>query len=149
MLYPSILICLQAFTLVHSLPGHHHVHVRQEKLVQGQAVMPNDILAIGKQSVSPSADAPINTGVYKSALETKGETSVIPYATSIPSATSTMKLSGFQQINLVVAPTPTVIANDIFDAPISTAKPAPVIGSQPDHPVPRKGIVSNLRSRPG
>lgn len=144
----SIFICLQAFTLVHSLRGHH-LHGRQDKLVNGQAVKPDDIVAIGKQSVSPSANAPSDTGSYKSALETKGESSVIPYATVIPSATSTIKLSGYDKISLVVAPTPTVVANAIFDMPISTAKPAPVLGSQSDHPVPRKGIVSNHRSRSG
>lgn len=139
----SIFVCLQAVTVGHSLPGHHHLHGRQDKLVQGQAVKPDDILAIGKQSVSLSAGAPENTGIYKTALETKGDTSVIPYATVIPSATSIIKLSGSQKIPLVVAPTPTVIANDIFDAPISAAKPPAVIGSQSDHPVPRKGIVSS------
>lgn len=146
----SIFICLQALTLVlvHSLRGHH-LHGRQDKLVDGQAVKPDDIVAIGKQSVSPSANAPSDTGSYKSALETKGETSVIPFATVIPSATSTIKLSGSEKISLVVAPTPTVIANAIFDMPISTAKPAPVLGSQSNHPVPRKGIVSNHRSRSG
>lgn len=150
MRYLSIFVCLQAFTVVHSLPGHHlHLHVRQGKLSNGQAVKPNDILAIGKQSVSPSANAPSDTGSYKTALETKGEKSVIPYATAIPSVTSTVKLSGFEKINLVVEPTPAVVASDIFDAPISTAKPAPVIGSRSDHPVPRKGIVSHHRSRLG
>lgn len=137
--YLSIFIFLQAFTFVNSLPGH--LHGREEKLVQGQAKKPDDILAIGKQSATPPPQASSNTGIYKSALETEGEKSVIPYATSIPSATSTIKLSGSQKIPLVVAPTQTVVASDIFDAPVSVAKPASVIGSQPDHPVPRKGIV--------
>lgn len=139
MYYFSIFIFLQAFTFVNSFPGH--LHGRQEELVQGQAKKPDDILAIGKQSATPPPQASSNTGIYKSALETEGEKSVIPYATAIPSATSTIKLSGSQKIPLVVAPTQTVVASDIFDAHVSLAKPASVIGSQPDHPVPRKGIV--------
>lgn len=134
-----IFVFLQAFAFVHSFPGH--LHGRQEKLVEGQAQKPDDILAIGKQSATPPPQASSNTGIYKSALETEGEKSVIPYATAIPSATSTIKLVGFQKIPLVVAPTQTAVASDIFETPISVAKPTSVIGSQPDHPVPRKGIV--------
>lgn len=145
----SIVICLQALAFAHSLPGHQHLHARHDQLVNGQAVKPDDVLAIGKQSVSTSANAVKNTGVYSSALETKGETSALPFATAIPSATSTMKLSGSEKIPLVVAPTPSVMVIDIFDAPIGIAKPAPVIGSQSDHPVPRKGIVRNHHCRSG
>ncbi|MCJ1466924.1 hypothetical protein MMC07_005546 [Pseudocyphellaria aurata] len=138
----AIFICLHALASARSLTGHrHHHHARQDRLVDGQAIKPDDILAIGKQSVSTSANAVKNTGVYSSALETKGETSAIPFATSIPSATSTLKLSGYEKIPLVVAPTQSVTASNIFNAPIATAKPAPLFGSQSDHPVPRKGIV--------
>lgn len=89
-----------------------------------------------------SANPPANIQYVTTALETNGVKSVIPFATDVPSASATIKLAGFKHIPLVVAPTPALQANHIFDAPISAAKPIAIPLSRPDHPVPRKGIVS-------
>ena len=77
------------------------------------------------------------------ALETSGEPTVAPFATSkIPKVTSTISVASIKGIDLVVQPTTAPKVLDIFDAPIGIGAPPAVIGSRADHPVPRINIVS-------
>lgn len=71
---------------------------------------------------------------------------MLPYATSeITKPTSTIDVATHPAIKLVVQPTTAPKVIDIFDAPIGTGQQAAVIGSRPDHPVPRKGIVCRIQ----
>ncbi len=151
MLYYSPLICLlQAFAMAHAIPGHpikmRHLHERFHDLVHRQAKKPDDITILGTQSVTTPLNEPKNTGSAHSKLETTGITSIIPFATVIPSPSAPMKAGAYAQLAPQVAvPTPAVAVDNIFDAPIDSARPPNTIGTKNDHPVPRKGIVSNKR----
>ena len=75
-------------------------------------------------------------------LETSGRTSAWPFATElIPSPTSTLVSKGATPTAFAVQASSDIISSDIFGNPISTGAPASNIGSRPDHPVPREGIV--------
>lgn len=75
------------------------------------------------------------------ALETSGEPSVLPYATNIPKIAATLSIASAKISGLVVQPSLAPKVVDIFDAPIGNGPPPAVIGSRPDHPVPRLNVV--------
>lgn len=78
----------------------------------------------------------------KTALETSGEPTVAPFATSqIPKVTATLSVAPIKGIDLVVQQTTAPKVVNIFDSPIGTGALPAGIGSRSDHPVPRLNIV--------
>lgn len=145
MFYLALLICLlQALDLILSLPNHN-LHKNLHQLIHRQAKSPNDLTTLGTQSIPTPLNEPKNVGSVNSALETKGITSVVPFATNVPTASVRQKTDPYAQALLasqVAQPTPQVVVNGIFDNPIDTARPPNTIGTKNDHPQPKTGIVS-------
>lgn len=145
MFYLVLLTCLlQAPNFVQSLPSHNlHGHLHQ--LIHRQAKSPNDLTALGAQVIPTPLNEPKNVGSVNPALETKGITSVVPFATNIPTASVPQRADPYAQALLapqVAQPTPQAVVNGIFDNPIDTARPPNTIGTKDDHPQPKTGIVN-------
>lgn len=151
-----MLTALQAACLTQALP-----------LLEAQT--PNDILAAGVQSLPSPTEAPGTVGVsvflpahaWRSllirfllkiihvALETAGHLHLQPFATQvIPSPSSTISVAGNKTIAQVKPLIEAATVSNIFGSPISTDAPPSVIGSRPDHPVEKLGIVSLFGTRP-
>lgn len=79
----------------------------------------------------------------RTALETSGEPSVLPFATKIPKVAATLSVASAKISGLVVEPSTAPKVVDIFDAPIGNGPPPAVIGSRADHPVPRLNVVND------
>lgn len=145
MFYLALLICLlQALNLVQSLPSHS-LHEHLHHLINRQAKSPNDLITLGAQIIPTPLNEPKNVGSVNPALETKGITSVVPFATNVPTASVPQRENPYAQALLapqVAQPTPQAVVNGIFDNPIDTARPPNTIGTKNDHPQPKTGIVS-------
>lgn len=128
-----------------------------------EAQTPNGILTAGVQSLPLPSEAPGTIGVsvllpahpWRSlliesliktihvGLETAGHPHLQPFATRvIPSPSSTISVAGNKTIAQVKPLIAAATVSNIFGSPISTEAPPSVIGSRPDHPVAKLGIVS-------
>lgn len=145
----ALLICLLlALNLVQSLPSHN-LHEHLHPLIARQAKSPNDLTTLGAQVIPTPLNEPKNVGSVNPALETKGITSVVPFATNVPTASEPPRANPYAQALLapqVAQPTPQAVVKGIFDNPIDTARPPNTIGTKNDHPQPKTGIVSLHRS---
>ncbi|CAF9909292.1 MAG: hypothetical protein HETSPECPRED_008922 [Heterodermia speciosa] len=106
------------------------------------ASSPNAVLSLGPQSLPSPSEPPMTTGSVVTSLETSGNPSIEPFPTALISTSASVQVPSTSKIPLVVQAVSNPTVSAIFAKPISTGPPVNVIGSRPDHPVPRTGLVS-------
>ena len=135
MLALTILVFLNLYSLATTTPT-------LQIAIAPPASSPNAVLSLGPQSLPSPSEPPMTTGSVVTSLETSGNPSIEPFPTALISTSTSVQVPSTSKIPLVVQAVSNPTVSAIFAKPISTGPPANVIGSRPDHPVPRTGLVS-------